>query len=83
MKTLDELGRKPTDEEKEKMENNFTHHEPKGDQEQRYAHIRSAGLALAWVILRLCPPSREHSIAMTKLEECIMWANASIARNEK
>ena len=25
---------------------------------------------------------REKSLAMTKLEEAVMWANASIARNE-
>ena len=29
-----------------------------------------------------CPESREKSLAFTKLEECIMWANAAIARNE-
>lgn len=28
------------------------------------------------------PNSREKSLAMTKLEECVMWANVSIARNE-
>ena len=26
-------------------------------------------------------PSRETSLARTKLEECVMWANKSIARN--
>lgn len=29
----------------------------------------------------LCPDSRELSLAITKLEEAIMWANASIARS--
>ncbi|WP_417754191.1 hypothetical protein [Slackia isoflavoniconvertens] len=29
-----------------------------------------------------CPESREKSLALTKLEECIMWANAAIDRNE-
>lgn len=29
-----------------------------------------------------CPESREKSLAFTKLEECIMWANAAIFRNE-
>ena len=27
-----------------------------------------------------CPESREASLAITKLEEAIMWANAAIAR---
>ena len=29
-----------------------------------------------------CPDSRELSVALTKLEEAVMWANAAIARNE-
>ena len=36
----------------------------------------------AYLLNDLCPDSREKSLAMTKLEECVMWANASIARNE-
>jgi hypothetical protein len=31
----------------------------------------------------LCPGSRELSLAITKLEEAVFWANAAIARNEK
>lgn len=27
------------------------------------------------------PDSREKSLAMTKLEECVMWANKCAARN--
>lgn len=30
----------------------------------------------------LCPESRERSLAFTKIDEAVMWANASIARNE-
>lgn len=30
----------------------------------------------------LCPSSRERSLAMTKLEEAVMWANSAIARNK-
>ena len=37
---------------------------------------------LAYLIDELCPASREKSLALTKIEESIMWANASIARNE-
>ena len=28
-----------------------------------------------------CPPGREKSLAITKLEEAKMWASASVARN--
>ena len=60
----------------------FTHHPPKDDQPKKYEEIRSIARDYAKVITDLCPDSRERSIAMTKLEECVMWANASIARNE-
>lgn len=60
----------------------FTYHPPKGDQPHRYNYLRQQAYTLAIDILRNCPESRERSLALTKLEEAIMWANASIARNE-
>lgn len=64
------------------IDNNFTYHAPKGDQQMRYQSIREIAKGLAMFINDHCPDSREKSLAMTKLEECVMWANASIARNE-
>lgn len=63
-------------------ENAFTYHAPKGDQAARYTQIRSAGGELAQLLNTRCPPSRELSLALTKIEEAIFWANAAIARNE-
>lgn len=64
------------------LEDVFTYHPPKGDQPERYQKLRSACLGLANVILNETPKSREQSIAIRKLEECSMWMNAAIARNE-
>jgi hypothetical protein len=64
------------------LEKRFTYHPPKGDQPDRYKKMREWGLHIASFIQENCPDSREKSLAITKLEECIMWANASIARNE-
>ena len=64
------------------IENNFVYHAPKSDQPQRYTDIRNKAKEFALMIDELCPDSREKSLAITKLEECMMWANASIARNE-
>lgn len=64
------------------IDNNFRYHPPKGDQQARYEAIRSAGKMLALTIEDYCPDSREKSLAMTKIEEAVMWANASIARGE-
>jgi len=62
--------------------NRFTYHAPHGDQQDRYLGLRTQGLVLAERMEWSCPDSRERSLALTKLEESIMWANASIARNE-
>ena len=64
------------------IEKNFTYHAPKNNQVERYASIREIAKGLAMFIDDHCPDSREKSLAMTKLEEAVMWANAAIARNE-
>lgn len=60
----------------------FTYHPPKGDQAERYGLIRDHGRRLAELIDEECPESREKSLALTKVEEAVMWANAAIARRE-
>lgn len=60
----------------------FTYHQPKHDQPIRYQELREEAKVMAAKILMLTPESREQSLALTKLEECLFWANASIARNE-
>jgi hypothetical protein len=64
------------------LKNRFTYHAPGDGQAQRYQEIRDYAHGLASLINRQCPESREKSLAMTHLEEAVMWANASIARNE-
>jgi hypothetical protein len=64
------------------LENRFTYHKPKNDQAIRYEMIRDWAHQFAASIDEKCPDSREKSLAMTHLEECVMWANAAIARNE-
>ena len=66
----------------EQIESAFTYHAPKGNQPKRYEAIRGFAKQFALLIDDFCPDSREKSLAMTKLEEAVMWANASIARNE-
>ena len=64
------------------LEHRFTYHPPKDDQPRRYEQIRDGGRALAEIIDVRCPESREKSLAITHLEQAVMWANAAIARNE-
>ena len=63
------------------IKNNFSYHRVQEGQAERYERLREEAKELAYSIDALCPNSREKSLAMTKLEESIMWANASIARN--
>lgn len=64
------------------LENNYRYHVPKQGQQEKYETIRSKAKELAHMIDELCPNSREKALAHTNLEQAVMWANASIARNE-
>jgi len=63
------------------LEKNFTYHKPNENQIEYYTNIRKLAHVYANYLQEVCPASRELSLAMTKLEECVMWANASIARS--
>jgi len=71
-----------TDAIRERIENSFTYHPPKGDQTDRYSALRATAKALAYEIVGKTPPGREQSLALTKLEESCFWMNAAIARGE-
>lgn len=67
----------------------FTYHKPDitkkragKSQQGRYEMIRADGLAFADKIVTYTPECREQSIAITKIEEAVFWANAAIARRE-
>ena len=66
----------------EQIENTFTYHRPFGNQSQRYEDIRNGAKILAMLLQRACPESREKALAITNLQQSVMWANASIAINE-
>ena len=61
----------------------FTYHPPTGDQPAAYEMIRDTAKEMAVVILNTCPDSRERSLALTNLEQAVMWANAAVARRYK
>ena len=72
----------PSDDMLTRLKTEFTYHSPKDDQAERYVALRDLAHALAIDIVRMTPPSREQSLALTKLGECVMHANSAIARNE-
>lgn len=44
-----------------------------------HEELRAAAKAYVAVLDRLCPSSREHSLAFTSVQESLMWANAAVA----
>jgi hypothetical protein len=64
------------------LANRFTYHTPKDGQVERYQRIRDAAHEFARLVNSECPESREKSLAVTHLEDSVMWANAAIARHE-
>lgn len=71
-----------SEEEISRIENIFVYHAPSNSQIDRYAHLRNQAKGLAYNILAYTPKSREQSLALTALQEAVMWANAAIAINE-
>lgn len=65
------------------VEKNLTNHAPASDLiVGKYEELRSNFKFVARSIDSLCPDSREKSLAFTNLEQSLMWAIASIARNQ-
>ena len=61
----------------------WRHFKPHGDQSRRYIRINQETKNIAKILMHNCPPSKERSIALRKLEEARLWANQSIMKNEQ
>lgn len=72
----------PSSRVRKQIETNFVYHSVKPGQQERYVAIRAKAKELAELIAASTPESREQSMAISDLENAMMWANAAIARNE-
>ncbi len=63
------------------IKNRFTYHPPTSSQVPLYESMRAKALELAAWMDEVAPDSRELSLALTNLDQAVMWFNASIARN--
>jgi hypothetical protein len=61
------------------IENWFTYHPPTPDQILQYTSIRDYAKSFAICILNNVPDSPDRTVAIRKLRECVMTANAAIA----
>ncbi len=64
----------------EEIDNRFEYHTPNEEQQKKYVALRLMGKIFAESVCRMVPSSREQSLALTKIEEAVMFANAGIAR---
>ena len=64
----------------DQIDNNFKYHAPKAGQPEIYEEIRNKAKELAMLINERAPDGREKSLAVTNIEQAVMWANAGIAR---
>lgn len=62
------------------IQKRFIYHPPKEDQPKKYSELRGKAFELASLIQELVPEGREKVLAITNIEQCVMWANAGIAR---
>lgn len=60
----------------------FAYHRPDTDKVQAHEDIRARCGELAHHLDHVLPPGREKSLAMTHLEDVMMWANAAVARSK-
>jgi hypothetical protein len=65
----------------EDIDHRFTYHVPP-DEERAKAHegVRTVLGETAKYVVARTPAGREQSLAITKLEEAMFWANAALAR---
>ncbi len=62
------------------VRHNMTNHRPTDEEITYIECLREKFIALGEMV-QACPASRERSLALTNLEQALMWAVASIARN--
>lgn len=63
------------------IDSRFSFHPAKPEQIEKYEKIRKQLKKTALFLEETCPSSRELSSAITKLDEAMMHANASVARH--
>lgn len=67
---------------RDRLDWDMGYHAPDGFKVAHHQAMRAAIRVMADVLVDVCPVSRELSLAITSLEEALMWANAAVARDK-
>lgn len=65
------------------IERSLTNHTPSADAIEQIESIRRTGKSLARVVIGQTETSRESSLALTKIEEAVMWAAKAVILDEQ
>lgn len=68
----------PNEQARRQIARNLTNHRPTDEQITRIEDLRGEAKSFGETIIDFCPPSRERSLALTALEDCVMRAVQSI-----
>lgn len=75
-------GEQVTQELHDRIEWDFTNHPPASDRVvDWFGELRDKAKAFAHAVADVCPPGREQSLALTKIEEGLMFSIAAVARH--
>lgn len=66
----------------EELEKRYNAHSVTPEAVEGLEQVRKMCRSLSGALVQIVPESRELSVALTKLEEVMFWANAGIARNQ-
>jgi hypothetical protein len=61
------------------IDNRFRYHPPTPEAIAKHEMLRDAHRQLAHLVLETVPAGRHQSLALTALQEALMWANAAVA----
>ena len=64
----------------ERIDNDFRYHPATEETAPKHEFVRAVCRRAANELLEVVPAGRKQSLALTKLEEAMFWANAGIAR---
>ena len=59
----------------------FRYHPPDKERAAKHETVNAATVGLAKLYMNTCPASPELTLAVRKLQEARMWANAALATN--